>query len=313
MPIRPRDSYDTPWKRALQRNLPDFMAFYFRDQWLEIKRLSRRPLRDKETSRLGADGRPHTLIADILASAVLHDGSEVLLHIEVQSQRDSLMAERVLDYNHSLFIQHGIPVASFVLLADPGKRWRPKKCQRAILGTDLSFGFSIAKIADYADLLDELLVEKNVFALVTAAHILAQQTHADPDARFGAKWRLVRLLYERGWHKRRIIDLFVVVYWLLSLPREFEQRLWRNIARLERRHKVGWLGPLEQVFIEKGLKQGRREGAAIVLERQLASRFGPPSATVRKRLQRASVEQLAHWSEAVLEAQTLKEVFSKRS
>jgi hypothetical protein len=41
-------------------------------------------------------------------------------------------------------------------------------------------------------------------------------------------------------------------------------------------------------------------------------RFGALSPTVQKRLAKASPEQLARWSEAVLEAQTLKQVFSAR-
>lgn len=93
MPTRSRDRYDTPWKRALQRY--HFMAFFFRAYWQEIARLRSRPFRDKETARLGAGGRPHTLIADMLAGAVLRDGREVLLHIEVQSQRDPALAQRV--------------------------------------------------------------------------------------------------------------------------------------------------------------------------------------------------------------------------
>ncbi|WP_374584277.1 DUF4351 domain-containing protein [Pseudoduganella sp.] len=324
MPTRPRDRYDTPWKRALQRYLPDFMAFFFPAQWREIAHLRPRPLRDKEAARLGSGGRPHTLIADMLASAILHDGREVLLHIEVQSQRDPELASRILDYKQTLSKLHGLPVVSLVVLADAGKRWRAYFLQENILGMALGFCFPVARIADYADLVDELLVERNVFALVAAAHLLAQRTHGDPEARYAAKCRLLDLLYQRGWRKRRIIDLFVMVHWLLPLPDELELRMWRRIARFERRLKVIWLGPLEEIFLErgekrgvkKGLKQGReegrREGAALLLERQLASRFGPPSATTRKRLRRASVEQLAQWSEAVLDAQTLKQVFTPR-
>lgn len=336
MPNRPRDRYDSPWKRALQRYLPDFMAFFFPRHWREIAALRPRPLRDKEAAQLAREARPHVLLADMLASATLHDGREVLLHIEVQAQRDPRMAQRVLDYNQGLAKLHGLPVASFVLLADAGKRWRPHALQLAILGTELDFHFAVAKLADYAELVDQLLAERNVIAWMTAAHILAQQTHGDPAARYAAKWRLVKLLYQRGWHKRRIIDLYLGVHWLLPLSVALERRLWRGVARLERRNKVECLGPLGELLMEEGekrgekrgvkigrkqgreegreegLEAGRREGAVIVLERQLACRFGPPSASTRKRLQRASVEQLAQWSEAVLEAQTLKQVFTPR-
>jgi flagellar biosynthesis/type III secretory pathway protein FliH len=118
----------------------------------------------------------------------------------------------------------------------------------------------------------------------------------------------------------------------MALPVELERRLWLNIRRLERRHSVEWISPLEQLFIEKGQKrgvklglaqgrregrqegrqEGRREGAAELLGRQLNRRFGALSPAVQNRLARASEEQLAQWSEAVLDARTLKQVFSSR-
>lgn len=270
------DNYDSPWKRALKRNV----------------------------------------------------GKEVLLHIEVQAQRDPDLASRILDYNYYLFRAHGLPVASFVVLADPGKRWRQAEFFNSVLGTEMGIRFAVAKTAAFSELVDELLLERNVFAWITAAHLLAQQTHGKPDLRYTAKWGLIKLLYERGWRKRRIIDLFLVVHWLMPLPLALEGRLRRNIRRLERSRNVEWINPYDQLLIEKGEKrgvklgrslgrqegrqEGRREGAAELLERQLNLRFGALSSTTRKRLTAASPEQLAQWSEAVLEAQTLKEVFSAR-
>ena len=86
------------------------------------------------------------------------------------------------------------------------------------------------------------------------------------------------------------------------------------------------MNPLEQMFfdngMEKGLKQGlergleqglergRKEAALAILERLLERRFGPLSKTSRSKLLKASVEQLETWSEAVLEAQSLKQVFA---
>lgn len=71
--------------------------------------------------------------------------------------------------------------------------------------------------------------------------------------------------------------------------------------------------PLEQMFLEdgmkKGLEQGRREGAIAVLERQLRRRFGPLSKTSQNKLAKANLAQLEAWSEALLEAGTLKQVF----
>jgi predicted transposase YdaD len=87
---------------------------------------------------------------------------------------------------------------------------------------------------------------------------------------------------------------------------------------------VEWLSSYEQHLVEKGEKrgirvgraqgrqEGRQEGAAEVLRRQLSQRFGHLSPSVEKRLAKASEEQLAQWSVTLLDAQTLKQVFSAR-
>jgi len=48
-----------------------------------------------------------------------------------------------------------------------------------------------------------------------------------------------------------------------------------------------------------------------MLERQLTQRFGPLPQTVRNKLAKASVEQIGTWSDALPQAQSLKQVFVK--
>jgi len=233
------DNFDSPWKRALKHDLRDFIAFFFR-QYCELIDWRRPPrMRDKELEQSRCDGRPHALIADLLASVFLCDGREILLHIEVQAQRDPKLAERILDYNYCLYKDYQLPVASLVVLADAGKRWSQDSFHNDVLGMQMGIRFSVVKLSVYAELVDELLLERNVFAWVTAAHLLARQTHGKKEARYAVKWRLVRLLYDRGWHKRRIIDLFTVIHWLMPLPVDLDRRLRRNIRLLERKVQRG--------------------------------------------------------------------------
>lgn len=82
---------------------------------------------------------------------------------------------------------------------------------------------------------------------------------------------------------------------------------------LNMKRPLEWVTPLEEMLIAKGVKQGleqgRKEGAAALLERLFARRFGPLPRTVRSKLAKASQEQLAAWSDALDEAQSLKEIF----
>ena len=47
------------------------------------------------------------------------------------------------------------------------------------------------------------------------------------------KWKLVQLLYQRGWDKQRVIDLFSVLDWMMRLPEQLKRSLWHNIEVLE--------------------------------------------------------------------------------
>lgn len=49
-----------------------------------------------------------------------------------------------------------------------------------------------------------------------------------------------------------------------------------------------------------------------LLERQMEGRFGPLSENVRKRLERASSEKLAVWGLALLDANSVGQVFRKK-
>lgn len=73
-----------------------------------------------------------------------------------------------------------------------------------------------------------------------------------------------------------------------------------------------YLTTAERIGIQKGLKAGhkagRQEGEAAILLRQIALKFGPPTATVRARIARADAETLLEWSDRILTAQTLDEV-----
>jgi predicted transposase YdaD len=60
----------------------------------------------------------------------------------------------------------------------------------------------------------------------------------------------------------------------------------------------------------EGKLEGRLEGELSVLQRLLERKFGPVDAAVRNRLLEADTETLLLWSEKVLEATTLDEVFS---
>jgi len=97
--------------------------------------------------------------------------------------------------------------------------------------------FSIVKLVDYEPKIDKLLTLDNAFGLLTAAHLLTQQTRRKNEERYDAKLRLIRLLYERQWERKRIVELLRVIDWFLELPKELLSSSKRLIEFKTRRRK----------------------------------------------------------------------------
>ncbi len=61
---------------------------------------------------------------------------------------------------------------------------------------------------------------------------------------------------------------------------------------------------------EEGREEGRKEGEASLLRRQLKRRFADLPGWIDKRLEQASQQELESWTDRVLEAKRLEDVFS---
>lgn len=323
------------------------MEFFCDELGAQIDWRERPRFRDKELAAIGFGAAGNVMVVDKLVEVRLLDDEDrrVLIHIEVQAQRDAKLASRILDYNYRIFKEHRQYVASVVVLADEARHWRPCAYHHALLGTEMAFSFVAVKLLDYAVRSDELMASDNPFALVTLAHLRTQQARHDPDALYAAKLQLTRSLFQHGWRKRRIIILFRVINWMIPLPERYQQRYWQAVHKLEKERKMEWITPLEQSFMDKGwqkgLKKGRRQGlqegrklgleqgreqgreqglqqglqrglklgALALLERQLTRRFGTPPKTVQRKLAKASLAQLEAWSDALEDADSLQQLF----
>ena len=311
------------------------MRLFFPTSCSKINWSIRPRFRDKELAAVGFGDASNIMVADKLIEVRLLNGQAqwILIHIEVQAQYDAALAQRMFDYNYHISNQYGKPVSSLVLLADENPAWNPHHFHYEALETVTDFSFATAKLQNYANRTEELMASDNPFAWVALAHLRTQQARHDPDKLYAAKWQLTKLLFQHRWTKRRIIVLFKVINWMIALPTPHQERYWQAVLRFEKERKMELLNPLEQWFVdqgwekglkkgmaqglekglekglEQGLEQGRNEGAAALLEWQLERRFGPLSQPTQRKLAKASMEQLRAWSEALIDAQSLKQVF----
>lgn len=310
------DDYDTPWKDALTRYFPEFVAFYFPAAYRQIDWAQPCNFLEQELAQVVRDAELGCRRVDKLVRVSTIDGGSefVFVHVDVQGHFDKDFAERVFVYNYRIYDRYRRPVSSLAVLADANAHWKPDSFGYELFGCEMRIRFPYVKLNDYAPKLQELLCEQNVFGLVTAAHLLTQQTKGQHVKRHAVKWHLSRTLYERDWDKQRIIDLFNLIDWMMQIPPSLQSQLMRDITRLERKKGMPYLSSFErrgmERGLERGLERGRQEALCSLVATQLAKRFGTLPPTVQERLRRASPAQLQAWGEAVLDSPTLDEVFA---
>ena len=301
------DDYDSPWKEAVERYFPEFMAFYFPAAHAQIDWAQGHAFLDLELRAVVKDAELGKRFVDKLVRVTRQNGQEdwIYIHIEVQGSAQAEFAERMFVYNYRLYDRYRRPVASMAVLADDSASWHPSSFEFEALGCEHTLKFPTAKLLDYRDQEEALLDDANPFALVTLAHLLTQATRKDMEARFAAKWKLVQLLYRRGWDKQRVIDLFTVLDWMMALPAHLEQSLWHNVEVLEEKEKMRYVTSIERLIIEKS----RLEGEALSLQRLITKRFGNVPSVIAAQIAAASQTQIETWFDLAIDAPTLEAVF----
>lgn len=303
------DDYDSPWQDILDGWFPDFVRFFFPHAALDID-WSRgcEPL-DKELAQVAQDAELGRRCADKLMKVFLADGSEewLLVHIQIQGQQDAGFPQRMFTYAYRLYDRYARDISSLAVLADTTPDWRPAGFEVGRWGSRLGLLFPSVKLLDYASSQAELEGESNPLATVVLAHLAAQATRQDVQARYTRKLRLTRRLYERGLSKQRIIDLYRFIDWIMRLPDDLEVKYTNAIFAIEESLNMPYVSFLER----RGEGRGRVLGAAMLVRGQLEQRFGSLPEDLVGKLEQADSDQLMTWGRRVLDAQSLADVFEE--
>lgn len=318
MQIEP-DQYDTPWKEAVEHYFAEFMAFYFPDAHRQIDWSLGYTFLDQELQAVTRDAENGKRFVDKLVQVHRLSGQEdwIYIHLEIQGVSQAEFAKRMFVYNYRIFDKYDRPVASMAVLADDSPEWKPQTYGFEVLGCQHVLHFPVAKLMDYAQQMHALQDHPNPFALVTLAHLQTKATRQDPQARYEAKWSLIKTLLNRGWGKERIVELLKVIDWMMHLPEHFKQQLWQNLSQLAKEKNMPYVTSFEQICIDKGmqagmqagLQAGRQAGEAAALQKLLAKRFGAIPAAIQTQISTASAEQIDAWLDRVLDAPSLELVF----
>jgi hypothetical protein len=278
--------YDSPWKEAISLYFRDFLRFFFPPIEADIDWERGFEFLDTELQQIKRETETGRREADKLVKVWRRNGSEtwVLVHIEVQSQRQSEFPERMYLYHSRIFETYRRPVVSLGVLADEQLSWRPNRYERELWGCRSIFEFPIVKLLDYN--VSELASNPNPFAAIVQAHRAAQLMGQNPQRGYENKLALVKSLYQRGLSREDIVELFRLIDWLIALPETQEQRLWEEIESLEREREMPYITSVERFGIEKGRQEGLQEGQRGAIVRILEVRFEAVPVELRERMGR---------------------------
>ncbi|MEL7143897.1 MAG: cytosolic protein [Cyanobacteria bacterium J06643_4] len=257
-----RNDYDSPWKEILEAYFRECMAFFFEDVHSDIDWEKGYAFLDKELQQIVREAEVGKRIADKLVKVWKKTGEQVwvLVHIEVQSQPKSDFAERMYTYNYRLRDRFKRPVASFALLSDDDPQWRPAQFRTNLWDCTLDFRFRSAKLLDYAQDWDDLLASNNPFAVVVMSHLKTLETAHDNLNRKQWKLTLIKLLFQRGYDRQDVIQLFRFIDWILVLPEALENSLWQDVLNYQEELKVPYMMSFERSALKRGREEGREEG-----------------------------------------------------
>ena len=256
------DNYDSPWKDALEVYFTECLAFFFPQAAEDIDWTKGYRFLDKELQQIAPDALTGRRTVDKLVEVWRESGDVtwVLIHLEVQSQYESDFAERMYVYNYRLFDRYHQQVASFAILGDEHPNWRPTHYGYSLWDCEISLTFPVVKLLDYRERIAALEQHRNPFAVVVLAHLHTQATRGKPEERYALKWRLTRMLYERGYTKRDVLLLYRFIDWVMRLPTELTEQFKTRVITYEEERKMAYMTQTYQLVKDEGLEEGLQAG-----------------------------------------------------
>lgn len=326
----PQSQADSAWKDILNVWFPEFMAFFYPQITKEIDWSAGYKTRDKELQAITTQSMLGNRFVDKLIEVKSYQGEAlwVLLHIEIQGEKETGFSKRLFEYYYRLHDRYGIPIVTLAVLTDGNRSWRPSLYQAKVWGIEiLSFRFFTIKLLDYSDQAELLQQTTNPFGVVVLAQLAALQTYKNPEARFSAKFSLTRKLYDCGLERDTILNLYKFLDWVLTLPEALEIRYNDCIQQIEEERAMSYITSAERIGMKKGYEQGIQQGIQqgmqqgvqqglekekILIKKLLMRRFGNLSPSVVHRLEEADDQDvLLLWGEKILDAKTIEDVFAE--
>ena len=134
-----KTEFDSPWKEIIEFFFPQFMEFFVPGSEKVINWNKKIKFLDKEFQKITKESADKRRYTDKLVEVVLKNNEKkwVLIHVEVQAQKEMEFSERMFVYNYRIFDRYRIPVTSIAILADNTASWNPEPFKYGMWGSSM--------------------------------------------------------------------------------------------------------------------------------------------------------------------------------
>ena len=249
--------YDGAWKEGVEKYFEAFLTFFFPQIYSEIDWTRGYEFLDQELQQLMRESEVGKQFVDKLIKVWLSDGKEtwLLIHLEIQSQVDAGFPKRMFSYHYRIFDRYNQEVVSLAILGDSQASWRPQEYSYGRWGCRLSLQFPTVKLLDYEPRWSELEQSDNPFAVLVMAHLRTQATTKDLTSRLRWKLSLIKQMYELGYSRDKIIQLFRLIDRLMTLPPDLDWSFKTELQHFEDERQMTYITSIERLGIAQTLQQ----------------------------------------------------------
>jgi hypothetical protein len=262
---------DTAWKEVLDAYLKDCLDYCLPELSLLIDWGKPFTSLDKELQAITRGNEAGKRLLDKLFKVHLKNGQEqwILIHLEVQGKPDNTFPKRMFIYGYRIYDKYQKPLVSCAILTDANKRWRPSHYEINFAGSYLRSGFLVVKLIDYEDKLSELEASRNPFASVILSQLAALKAQGRTGVqRKKVKFELTKRLYDKGFNKSEISNIYKFIDWLIGLPEPLEIEYLQDVYSLEESKQMPYISTAEKLGIKKGIELGIEQGMERGIKRE---------------------------------------------
>ncbi|MCT7960641.1 hypothetical protein NG791_08160 [Laspinema sp. D1] len=98
------------------------------------------------------------------------------------------------------------------------------------------------------------------------AHLKTQATNRKLDERKQWKWTLIRSLFDRGYSREEVENLFRFIDRMMTLPKQLEQQLRTELIEYREERQMPFISPMEELIQEEAILKTQRENILDLLQ-----------------------------------------------